>query len=215
MKSYWTGVASAFGLGTVVGGLVVRVLLEKKMRDNPVEKIVFYQTNINGEAPVETEDELVEQIDFNEETHIVEPIIINNTAEYVKNDYHKAVEEEGGKFVDLGETSGNDYLRAVAAVETPIDLFVDGGVNNYGVSYIEEEDFLEEDGRYKGHIDIIMDEYNPVFLMDGQQIDDWDKKVGDSILVDFFTKVPPGADDVLYVRNHRTEEDYEVVRVNP
>jgi hypothetical protein len=203
MRAYWTGVASAFGLGTVVGGLVVRVILEKKMRDNPVEKIVFYQTNVNGEKPAETEEEL-EGFDFNEVA--VPP---------AEKPFFEQKAEVDEIVVMANEPVQNDYHRAVAASETPIDLFVDGGVNNYGVSYIEEEDFLEEDGRYKGHIDIIMDQYNPVFLMDGQQIDDWDKKVGDSILVDFFTKVPPGADDVLYVRNHRTEEDYEVVRVNP
>jgi hypothetical protein len=92
-------------------------------------------------------------------------------------------------------------------------MFVAGGVNDYGVSYIEEEDYLDEDGRFKGKIDIIMDDHNPVFLMDGQPIDDWDKRVGDSILVDFYKLVPPGVDPVLYVRNHRTDEDYEVVRV--
>jgi hypothetical protein len=203
MRAYWTGVASAFGLGTVVGGLVVRVILEKKMRDNPVEKIVFYQTNINGDKPAETEEEL-EGFDFNEVA--VPP---------AEKPFFEQKAEVDEIVVMANEPVQNDYHRAVAASETPIDLFVSGGVNDYGVSYIEEEDYLEEDGRYKGHIDIIMDEYNPVFLMDGQQIHDWDKKVGDSILVDFFTKVPPGADDVLYVRNHRTEEDYEVVRVNP
>jgi hypothetical protein len=51
--------------------------------------------------------------------------------------------------------------------------------------------------------------------MDGEPISDWDQRIGDSILVDFFKLVPPGVEPVLYVRNHRTDEDYEVVRVAP
>lgn len=109
----------------------------------------------------------------------------------------------------------NDYHKAISAVETPIEVFVDGGVNDYGISYIEEEEYQDDDGRLKEQILIYMDEHNPIFTMNGEPIDDWDKRIGDSILVDFYKLVPPGIDPILYVRNHRTDVDYEVVRAEP
>ena len=127
------------------------------------------------------------------------------------------VVEEDAQFVIPfdSEFSANDYHKAMAATTTDTDVFVNGGVNDYGISYIEEEEFLEEDGRFKGHITIVMEETQPSFFMDGSQISDWDQRVGDSILVDFYKLVPPGVTPVLYVRNHRTDEDYEVTREIP
>jgi hypothetical protein len=111
--------------------------------------------------------------------------------------------------------SANDYHKAMAATETGTDLFVEGGINDYGISYLEEEEYMEEDGRFKGQITIVMEDTQPSFFMDGKQISDWDQRVGDSILVDFYKLVPPGVPPVLYVRNHRTDEDYEVLREIP
>lgn len=119
----------------------------------------------------------------------------------------------GGEIQVQPETT--NYHKAVKAVETPVEQFVSGGVNDYGVSYIEEEEYQEDDGRAKEQIVIMMDEHNPLFLQDGVPIDDWDQKVGDSIIVDFYRLVPPGVEPVLYVRNHRTDVDYEVVRAEP
>ena len=127
------------------------------------------------------------------------------------------VDPEGAQFVLPFEQdlSANDYHKATSATDTDVDVFVSGGVNDYGISYIEEEEFEEEDGRFKGRITIVMEETQPSFFMDGNQIHDWDERVGDSILVDFYKLVPPGVTPVLYVRNHRTEEDYEVIREIP
>ena len=62
----------------------------------------------------------------------------------------------------------------------------------------------------------MVEEWNePSFYIDGQEINDWDEKLGDSILIDFYRLVPPGIAQVLYVRNHKTDEDYEVVREIP
>lgn len=198
----WMKLLSAFAGGAVVGGVAVRVLLEKKVREEYDEKAEALERVFNltyniwpedreKEGPAETEEELDIPIDFNEVVHLVEPILIDKAP--VSNNYHKAL----------------------SAVETDVDLFVDGGVNDYGISYIEEEEYLEDDGRFKGKIDIMMEDHNPIFLMDGEEIDDWDRRVGDSILVDFYKLVPPGIEPVLYVRNHRSDEDYEVVRVVP
>lgn len=109
----------------------------------------------------------------------------------------------------------NAYHRALAATETPVEKFVDGAINDYGVSYIEEEEYQDDDGRLKEQILVYMDEYNPVFTEAGIPIDDWAEKIGDSIIVDFYRLVPPGVDPVLYVRNHRTGVDYEVIRQEP
>jgi hypothetical protein len=226
-RTYWLGVAAAFGIGVITGVAGVRVELEKKLRSefsereelmqHAYEQALDLQREWQAEAkPAASEEELnldgdldeaIEGLDFDAKDSV----------------FGEGVLTEGGNIVEVkdsitGETittksTENPYHKAVAATETTQEMFVAGGVNDYGVSYIEEEDYLDEDGRFKGKIDIIMDDHNPVFLMDGQPIDDWDKRVGDSILVDFYKLVPPGVDPVLYVRNHRTDEDYEVVRV--
>lgn len=199
----WTAVAGAFVAGCGVGVAVARTLMEKDERSTTVyQYIECAREHTNAETPAATEEEL-EGKPTDHLSKILETPLKEVELEDVTIPEPEQLETE------------NPYHKAVAATETPMNLFVDGGVNDYGVSYIEEEDYLDQDGRFKGKIDIMMDEHNPIFLMDGQPIDDWDRRVGDSILVDFYKLVPPGADDVLYVRNHRTDEDYEVVRVSP
>lgn len=128
-------------------------------------------------------------------------------------DYFQPKSEEGEGF---SPATDNPYHTAVAAVETSPETFVTGEINQYGVSYIEEEEYEdEEDGFAKEQIVIMMDEHNPVFLQDGGEIRDWDEKVGDSILIDMFRFCPPGKRQVLYVRNHTSMVDYEVVRDTP
>lgn len=216
------------GLGAFVGGSALgfgtgRVYWEGKIREEyqkatesmrrSFEIAAEIQTKKAEEflaeaVKVPTEEELdafieaekfVEEIDFNEIAH-PDVNVFPVQEEPAKNEYHRSLDS---------------WEKAVSADETPFEMFVEGGINDYGVSYIEEEEYLEDDGRFKGKIDILMDDHNPVFLMDGKPIDDWDTKVGDSILVDFYRLVPPGVDPILYVRNHRTDEDYEVVRVEP
>lgn len=202
----WTAVAGAFVAGCGVGAAVVRTLMEKEERGTTVYQYIECARDHNvGEAPVATEEELSTPLEKKLSTPISEITDHNGDQLLVvpaqRVDPEALVPDE------------NPYHKAIAATETPVDVFVGGGINDYGVSYIEEEDYLDEDGRFKGKIDIMMDDHNPIFLMEGEQITDWDQRVGDSILVDFYKLVPPGADEVLYVRNHRTDEDYEVVRV--
>jgi len=222
--AYWPGVAAAFCLGALAGATGVRIALEKKLTEEYEKKAARMQNayevalmlqNQDKEQPAPAEDEL--NLDEN----------LDQAIEDLDDQFEKKDEilTEGGDIETVTIRNGmtdeviriieNPYHKAISAVETPIDLFVDGGINDYGISYIEEEEYQDEDGRFKGKIDIIMDEHNPIFLMDGEPIDDWDAKIGDSILVDFYKLVPPGLDQVLYVRNHKTDEDYEVVRVVP
>ena len=115
----------------------------------------------------------------------------------------EVVEEE--VFEEATEEDVAD-MRALANDYNTADTFV---------SIIDEEEYLEDDGRIKKSMDIIMDEYKPIFRMDGEEVDDWDAHVGSDILVDFYKLIPPGAESVLYVRNHHTSVDYEVVLVEP
>lgn len=208
------GAVGIFAGGVVVGVGATRTYWEGKIRAEYKESSDAYRRAMElvrhpdeGDPNLEDPDQI--QIDFNE---------VATTTLYASEDGSVFESPIDGTIMITPidqEPVQNDYHKAIEASETPHEMFVSGAVNDYGVSYIEEEEYLDEDGRFKGKIDIMMDEHNPIFLMDGNQITDWDQRVGASILVDFYRLVPPGADDVLYVRNHRTGDDYEVVRVHP
>lgn len=101
----------------------------------------------------------------------------------------------------------NPYHSALA---TEVEAFVNGEVVN-GLSYIEEEEFELEDDRDKHHVTMIVDDHQPVFFLDGMLMADWEERLGASIVTDLFSRTPPQLDErILYVRNHRLGEDYEV-----
>jgi hypothetical protein len=210
---YWIGVGSAFTAGVISGVAGVRITLEKKLRKEFDEREQLMQHAYEQALEMGLAEKEVpeKEWDFNEVVVGIEetPSAFGEGILTVGGDIVKQSEEEKAETV-------NPYHRALEALETPVELFVDGGVNDYGMSYIEEEDYQDEDGRFKGKIDILINgDQDPIFMMDGQPIDDWDRRVGDSILVDFYKLVPPGTEPILYVRNHRTDEDYEVVRLAP
>ncbi len=106
-----------------------------------------------------------------------------------------------------------DYVGTAAMYADPGTFIADGKV--LSLEYIEAEDYEEEDGRAKEQITIFMGD-EPIFVMDGESIENWAELIGDHILVDFYQKIPPGEQDrVLYVRNHRRDEDYEVWQSMP
>lgn len=217
---YWAGVGSAFCLGVITGAVAIRIGLEKKLRDEYAQREEMMQNSYqkalelqSREIPVPELSEIdLLEVSLDEQPNAFGEGILTVGGEIETVNVKDAVT---GETVMEKPVKENPYHRALEAVETPVEMFVEGGINDYGISYIEEEEYLDEDGRFKGKIDILMDDHQPIFLMDGQPIDDWDKRVGDSILVDFYRLVPPGVDPILYVRNHRTDEDYEVVRVSP
>lgn len=90
-------------------------------------------------------------------------------------------------------------------------------VSPWSLEFIEEEDYQDDDHRSKEQIVILMggSDDEPLFMMDGHQIDNWAELVGDYILKEFYQRCPPGADRVLYVRNHARDEDYEVIQEMP
>lgn len=195
------GLAGAFLLTAVGGFFAGKLATEEKIRKEYEESARAYRRAMElvkvpeGTAPEETEEDL-------ETNTVVQRFETDQLIFDVKS-------------TDYGPAPSNPYHTAMAATETPVKQFVEGGVNDYGISYIEEDEFLEDDGRYKGHITFVMDAYNPTFFLDGEKIDDWDQRLGDSIVVDFTQHVPPGVNPVLYVRNHKTDEDYEVTAERP
>lgn len=222
-------VAGGFISGAALGALTTYAILEEKLQKKYEESVSSMQRVMEMTQTETPEAAVAELKQVGETMEQVEDYLQNFTIKDLtdeqiialgnQQDIEVTVSPQAGELIvtspDPIEVPDNDYQKAIAATDTPVELFVDGGINDYGVSYLEEEDYLDEDGRFKGKIDILMDGMNPIFVMDGQQIDDWDKRLGDSILVDFYRLVPPGVDRILYVRNHRTDEDYEVVWVTP
>lgn len=109
----------------------------------------------------------------------------------------------------------NPYAKALEEARNPGPIHIDGAISDYGVSYIEEEEWDEDNGFFKGQVTLVYDGDSPAFFMDGVQIRDWEDRIGASIVADFYSMIPPGAPAVLYVRNHKRDEDYEVAREIP
>lgn len=240
-----TAAIGGFLIGGGVGTLVGMVVIEKKVRaeyneslESVTRAMALRPHTINVYGPVETEAELddlsnqekdtvLEGLDFDGETriHAGQPVNIFERAAAKKIEIGPEGEASGN---ELTRTEGdeddapeyiNHYAKAVLMTdpvkETSIDMFVDGGINDYGISYIEEDEFDDENGNFKGHVALVLEENNATFFMEGVEIKDWDERLGDSIIVDFYRLVPPNAPPILYVRNHKRDEDYEVTRELP
>lgn len=209
---FWVGVASAFGAGLGIGAALGVILTEDKVRAEYEEsarslrRAMEMAGEIDAEAPAKTEQEL--------ETS--QTTFVGGDIEYRSTEEGRAVVD--GAEVNVGGVTAkpaiaetNPYHQAVEVTPTQTELFVEGGVNDYSISYIEEEEFDEEDGRTKYHVTYFIDDsQQPIFTMNGENLADWETRLGDSIVVDFYRLIPPGAPDTLYVRNHKSDEDYEV-----
>jgi hypothetical protein len=208
VKAYHAWFAVSYVL-TAAGGVVLGIAItEEKARKKYEEANASYRRavelaqNMKGDKPAATEEEL--------DTPLFEgPVEVTNLSLDAEPNVW------GGTLKIIPEEERNQYHKAISATETPHNLFVDGAVNDYGVSYIEEEEYQEEDGRYKGQLTLTINDGEPEVFMDGVMIDDWDERVGQSIVVDFTQLVPPGINPVLYVRNHTRDEDYEVILESP
>lgn len=207
---FWVGTLSAFGAGLGIGVGLGMLLVEDKVRKEYEESAASYRRamamarDIDAEKPAENEAVL---------------ITATNNAD-IPNLQPGPVEIVD-RIVDIeGVNVGGVTLKPVLAEDnpyhtppnpTPTDTFVEGKPNEWGVSYIEEEEYDEEDGRTKYQVNYYVDDQQQtVFIMGGAPIDDWAERLGESIVVDFYKLIPPGAPDILYVRNHKTDEDYEV-----
>lgn len=216
---YWLGVGSAFAAGVISGVAGVRINLERKLRKEFAEREELMQRAYEQALELGLDKELEgPELDLNEfkflgevPPHELKDIkILEISLDETPNAFGEGILTVGGDIVkDAEETAKESINPYHAAVES-------GGVPDGSISYIDEEDYEDEDGRYKGKIDILINgDQDPIFMMDGSPIGDWEERIGESILRDFYSMVPPGNDPILYVRNHRTDEDYEVVRLAP
>lgn len=228
-------------IGAGTGFIAGKVAFEKQVRDEYNESLASViralenrQTITNVYAPEPTEEQLIDLPERERSRKIEDYSEAEFNGERV-NIFEKSYQDKmkteigpegeasaGGDLVrdddDAVPEYINHYQRSLEKTEiqdTPEELFVSGGINDYGMSYIEEEEFFEENGNFKGQITLVQDGNSPTFFMDGVQIQDWAERVGESIAVDFYNLVPPNAPPILYVRNHARDEDYEVTREIP
>lgn len=201
------GVSAALGLGGVLGFITGWAVLEDKLSKKYDESLATMQGAYEYALNHPEEPEGV-ALDSGGEVELTQEVqqTVNGGGIQVFDPQNPAA------FTPHTE---NPYHVAVQAPATPIEQFVGGQPNAEGISYIEDEEYLEEDGRYKSRIEILIDETNPIFFHEGTPCEDWPARVGSSILADMYDRTPPGQEAVLYVRNHRTDEDYEVVFITP
>lgn len=206
---YWLGVGSAFAAGVISGVAGVRISLEKKLRSEYEERELLMQHAYEQALEMGlTQKEAPEEEE--QPTRTIDEIeLLELSLDKTPNAFGEGILTIGGDIVKEGEPEENTVNPYHRAVES-------GGTPDGSVSYIDAEDYEDEDGRFKGKIDILINgDQDPIFMMDGAPIGDWEERIGESILRDFYALIPPGTEPILYVRNHRTDEDYEVVRLAP
>lgn len=203
----WFGIS--YSLAAVAGGLIGAAIQEERAYKKYEDALASHKRALDLAQTMKSERPVPEEGDL---------LVVTGDIETAPEDgtmMMSSVQHFDGT-IKSERPADNPYHKAVEASATPHQLFVEGGINDYGISYIEEEEYHdEEDGRFKGQIVMVWQEHDPRFFMDGVQINDWDTRLGDSIVVDFTRLVPAGANQVLYVRNHKTDEDYEVIREIP
>ncbi|HEU5092079.1 MAG TPA: hypothetical protein VFT30_05300 [Nitrospira sp.] len=192
---FFVGVSAAFGAGTLIGVALGIISTEQKARakyNESTQSFIRAMELARNNKPAHVE---VHVHDESEKAAMRllegDPIV---SAEPIKQ----------ADVTDFKPESNNPYHESLAN-PTP------------SWTYLEEEDYHDEDGRYKGQITIMPNESgNPIFVENDIEITDWETKIGSNILRDFYTLVEPNANPpVLYVRNNLTEEDYEVIKEVP
>lgn len=217
------GVTSALGLGGILGFIAGWAALEERTHQKYEAQYAEAQASMQRAYEMalnDDRDQAIERIDSVRGDTVLGTIEVTSNDDGVQATV-TSMTAAGLQVFDpqnpaqFTPETQNPYHVAVQAPATPIEMFVGGQPNAEGISYVEDEEYLEDDGRLKQRIEILIDETNPIFFLDGIPIDDWAARVGSSILADMYERTPPGVEAVLYVRNHRTEEDYEVVFITP
>lgn len=202
---FFVGVTAAFAAGGLIGVAIGIIATEDKFRKEYQESSeslrrameLARQVKQEPEAPAEEEGELlVSPMTF-------EPAQVEETEEH-KDDL--PFDPAGGLVLvqDFAPQMENPYHKAVEGVQ-----------ENPSFELIEEEDFHGDNGRLIAQITITMDDHNPLFFENGMECKDWEVKIGENILRDFYVLCPPGTAQVLFVRNHTNDTDYEVIREMP
>lgn len=176
----------SFILGAAVGSLVTYKIVEKKFKNIADEEI---------ESVKEKFKERKEEIEFklecsNKEEKRKEG---KQLSEIFKN-YKNILKEYDGKEADLNEDIKED-VQNIEIEEPEIDI-------------IPSDEFGELDG-YDEHFwllynnDILVDEFNKI-------VNDKELYIGKSL--DLFDD--DDSDDTIYIRNHNTCIDYEIIKVD-
>lgn len=183
---------------TAVGYLSGVVMTEKKVRAEYEESARSYRRVMSQviadvvEAPAESEEELrtepvVQRLSTSSGEELLHDPITAAYSPSTSNPYHATMQE---------------FDKA------PVEFSSEP--NDAGISYIDEDEYLEEDGRFKGSVVMVMSAEEPTFFMDGTLVANWEHMLGASIVQDFVAMVPRGPNPILYVRNHNTDSDYEL-----
>lgn len=208
------------GGGILIGaGLVhaeARVYAEKQAAEKLKEEIASHKRVLEmaaenfladriSEAPAKTEGEL-------DPTFVKLKDMAINRAD-VADDSDDAI-KVGGEMVQ--ETSLSSVTPSSEYLQTAQD-YSEISVNDpiVPVQYISSDDYDEEDGRAKEQILIHMGEDQPLFICEGIVVENWQSLISPNILVDMYSMCPPGTEKILYVRNHLTDTDYEVIQEIP
>ena len=192
-------------VGFVLGGLIVRFAVEESLNRKYKEK---------GDLLSRVYLDLMNDLDASEKQDKVDELV-DDYVEVVKMRYEEIAETYLPEPAHTDLPAVERFLDELE-VSTPVERFLDevaSTVNEYGISYIEEEEFMEDDGRSKERVDFMIDTNLPYFFIDGVQVDNWTELLGGSLLADFWTLTPPGDGAVFYVRNHLNNTDYEVIQV--
>jgi len=201
---FWVGVSAAFGAGTLIGIGVGTLLVEKKLKQEYDEATkahwrVVQAVKIDAETPALTEEDLIH----------IRPREEGTTLEggEVKVPETKVDEVHEITTLNVPQTT-NPYHTAVRTT----------GTQGIYASYAElsEEDYQEEDGRAKEQITMVYSDGEPIFFMNGAELELTDAMdmVGSTIVDDMREAVREGT-PLLWRRNNQTEVDYEVVFEQP
>lgn len=190
----------SFGAGVGLGTLIAGALIKKKLLEDVEFQIETLENTYRAALALR-----------DAEANIRADVV---KAKEVIQEAQETVEKMAESVVDEAPRPNPYHETLEAMVADQIEPNIEGGLGDYSVSYIDEEEFEDGEG-FKGRIEIIMSNGDPVFMMNDQPLDDWESLIGNSILIDMHRLCPPGAQAVLYVRNHQLDEDYEVIRVEP
>lgn len=188
-----------------------RIAEEVAMHKRVLEKAAEQYLYNKSEAPAETEDEL-DEFGRRDGDEKLMSVSMNRPDGLDEADTSEDAIKVGGEMtVETPVQEISPEYLATAHDYSDMPLSQAGPE----LEYITEDEFAEEDGRDKEQILIHMGETEPLFITAGVVVPDWSEKISPNILVDMYQKCPPGTDKVLYVRNHRTDTDYEVVQEIP
>lgn len=201
---FWVGVSAAFGAGTLIGIGVGTLLVEKKLKQEYEEATaahwrVVQAVKIDAETPALDEEDLIRLVPQNTIGTALEggDLVVPEK------------KEEPANLLTSAPQTDNPYHRAVAQTQGQSEVYA---------SYAElsEEDYQEDDGRVKEQLTMLFSDNEPIFFHNGQEIEVATAMdmVGSTIVDDMRKAVGDGT-PFYWVRNNKTEIDYEVVFEQP